>query len=188
MGKKKYIYGRYAAKTDIGKVRLNNEDQSCALTNTRGNILLIVCDGMGGQNKGDLAAALTVKYITQEFNNKDRFGGKLFTKRWVAKVIRGANAEVFRQASSNEKYQGMGTTITLVLIVNDYGLQHESSRRQCRAAKQRRNALWHTRLQNNHPPSLIATVTTRKNIGHRTQRNPNGAQHNAECGKNDQKH
>ena len=26
----------------------------------------IVCDGMGGQNKGDLAASLTVKYISQE--------------------------------------------------------------------------------------------------------------------------
>ena len=120
MAKKKYIYGRYFAKTDIGKVRLNNEDQSCALTNTRGNILLVVCDGMGGQNKGDLAAALAIKYITQEFNNKPRFGGKFFTKQWVAKTIRGANAEVFRQASSNEKYQGMGTTITLVLIVGDY--------------------------------------------------------------------
>ena len=120
MAKKRYIYGRYAVKTDIGKVRLNNEDQAIALTNARGNILLIVCDGMGGQNKGDLAASLACKYIAQEFNNKPRFGGKYFTKNWVAKTIRGANAEVFRLSSTNDQYQGMGTTITLVLIVGDY--------------------------------------------------------------------
>ncbi len=120
MANKRYIYGRYALKTDIGKIRLNNEDRACALTNSRGNILLIVCDGMGGQNKGDLASSLAVDYISQAFKEKERFGGKLFTKRWVSKVIRQANSEIFRLSSGNEQYQGMGTTITLVLIVGDY--------------------------------------------------------------------
>ena len=120
MANKKYLYGRYSFKTDIGKVRLNNEDRACALTNTRGNILLIVCDGMGGQNKGDLASTLAINYISQAFKDKPRFSGKILTKRWVAQVIRKANAEIFRQASSNQQYQGMGTTITLVLIVGDF--------------------------------------------------------------------
>ena len=120
MANKKYIYGRYSLKTDIGKVRLNNEDRACALTNSRGNILLVVCDGMGGQNKGDLASTLAVNYISQAFKDKARFGNKFFTKRWVAQVIRKANSEIFRQASSNQQYQGMGTTITLVLIVGYY--------------------------------------------------------------------
>ena len=120
MGNKKYLYGRYAVKTDIGKVRLNNEDTATALTNARGNILLIVCDGMGGQNKGDLASSLAINYISQAFKDKPRFNGKFFAKNWVAKVIRAANAEVFKYASSGNQYQGMGTTITLVLIVNDF--------------------------------------------------------------------
>ena len=120
MSNKKYIYGRYAVKTDVGRVRVNNEDRAAALTNARGNILLIVCDGMGGQNKGDLASQIAVEVITQAFQEKDKFRGKFFTKRWVANVIRQANSEIFRQASHNQKYQGMGTTITMVLIVNDY--------------------------------------------------------------------
>lgn len=118
--KKKYLYGRYAFRTDIGKVRLTNEDRAIALTNTRGNILLVVCDGMGGQNKGDLASTLAVETITQAFQEKDRFPNKFFAKTWVSKVIRKANSDIFRQASGNLMYQGMGTTITLVLIVNDY--------------------------------------------------------------------
>lgn len=120
MANKKYIFGRYASKTDIGKVRMNNEDRTAALTNSRGNILLIVCDGMGGANKGDLASSIAVEVISQAFQEKDRFGSKFFAKSWVANVIRQANSEIFRQASHNQKYQGMGTTITLVLIVNDY--------------------------------------------------------------------
>lgn len=120
MANKNYLYGRYSLKTDIGKVRLNNEDRACALTNSRGNILLVVCDGMGGQNKGDLASTLAINVISQAFKDKPRFGSKFFAKRWVAQVVRKANTEIFRQASSNQQYQGMGTTITLVLIVGYY--------------------------------------------------------------------
>ncbi len=120
MANKKYLYGRYAQKVDTGKVRLNNEDRACALTNTRGNILLIVCDGMGGQNKGELAASLAISTISQEFQEKDRFLNKFFAKRWVNQVIKKANTEIFRVASSKQENQGMGTTITMVLIINDY--------------------------------------------------------------------
>ena len=120
MTPKKYLYGRYATKTDIGKVRMNNEDRVTALTNRRGNILLVVCDGMGGANKGDLASTTAVEVITQAFQEKDKFINKFFAKSWVSNVIRKANSEIFSQASHNQKYQGMGTTITLVLIVNDY--------------------------------------------------------------------
>ena len=118
--KKKYLFGRYALKTDIGRIRMTNEDRACAITNTRGNILLMVCDGMGGQNKGELASSIAINLISQAFQEKDRFSGKFFAKRWVSNVIRSANAEIFRQASKNPNYQGMGTTLTLVLIVGDY--------------------------------------------------------------------
>ena len=120
MANKNYLYGRYAFKTDVGKIRLQNEDQACALTNARGNILLVVCDGMGGSNKGDLASSATVNYISDCFKAKDRFLNSFFARRWVMKVVKEANTRIFRTASGNEKYQGMGTTLTLVLIVNDY--------------------------------------------------------------------
>ena len=42
MKQKMYISGTYAFGTDIGKVRLTNEDRAAALTNTKGNILLII--------------------------------------------------------------------------------------------------------------------------------------------------
>ena len=120
MANKNYLYGRYAFRTDLGKVRLNNEDQALALTNAKGNILLVVCDGMGGMNKGDLASASAIDYIGEAFKAKDSFLNRFFAKAWVQKTIKEANSKIFKLASSNIKYQGMGTTLTLVLIVSDY--------------------------------------------------------------------
>lgn len=65
--KKSYLSGRFAYKTDIGRVRMTNEDQALALTDVKGNVLLLVADGMGGQNKGDYASSLTIQIISEAF-------------------------------------------------------------------------------------------------------------------------
>lgn len=116
---KKYLTGRFSYKTDIGKVRLSNEDQAIALTNASGNILLVVCDGMGGQNKGDLASSLAVHTIVTSFKSRKGFINTHFAKLWVSKAIREANKSIYEQSQSNENYQGMGTTVTLLLIMKD---------------------------------------------------------------------
>ena len=116
---KKYLTGRFSYKTDIGKVRLSNEDQATALTNASGNVLLIVCDGMGGQNKGDLASSLALHTVVSSFKSRKGFANPYFARLWVGKAIREANKSIFEQSQSNENYNGMGTTITLLLIIKD---------------------------------------------------------------------
>ncbi|MBO4540623.1 MAG: hypothetical protein J5736_01420, partial [Bacilli bacterium] len=63
---KKYD-GTFSAMTDPGRVRINNEDQATVLLNADGDVLLIVCDGMGGQNKGDYASKMAIDSITESF-------------------------------------------------------------------------------------------------------------------------
>ena len=116
---KKYLTGRFSFKTDIGKVRLSNEDQACALINASGNVLLIVCDGMGGQNKGDLASSLAINTVITSFKSRKGFMNRYFAKFWVGNVIREANRCVYEQSKSNPTYEGMGTTLTLLLIIKD---------------------------------------------------------------------
>ena len=116
---KKYLTGRFSFKTDIGKVRLSNEDQACALINASGNVLLIVCDGMGGQSKGDLASSLAINTVISSFKNRKGFLNRYFAKFWVGNVIREANKCVYEQSRSNPSYEGMGTTLTLLLIIKD---------------------------------------------------------------------
>ena len=116
---KKYLTGRFSFKTDIGKVRLSNEDQACALINASGNVLLIVCDGMGGQSKGDLASSLAINTVISSFKSRKGFMNRYFAKFWVGNVIREANKCVYEESKSNPSYEGMGTTLTLLLIIKD---------------------------------------------------------------------
>lgn len=115
-----YLSGRFAYKTDIGKVRITNEDQALAMINSRGNILLLVCDGMGGQNKGDFASKLATDIIAEAFTKKARFPMKYDAIHWCMKAIKKANRKIYDAASKNKDYEGMGTTLTMVLIVKDY--------------------------------------------------------------------
>ncbi len=119
---KKYLTGRFAYRTDIGKVRVNNEDQAIALTNASGNVLLLVCDGMGGQNKGDLASSLAVNTIVGSFKERKGFLNTYFAKLWVGAAIREANRCIYEQAQSNPNYRGMVTTVTLLLIIKDIAI------------------------------------------------------------------
>lgn len=119
---KKYLTGRFAYRTDIGKVRLSNEDQAIALTNASGNVLLVVCDGMGGQNKGDLASSLAVHTVITSFKSHRGFANSYFGKMWVSKAIREANKSIYEQSQSNPNYRGMGTTLTLLLIIKDIAI------------------------------------------------------------------
>ena len=134
---KKYLTGRFYYRTDVGKVRLNNEDQAMALTNASGNVLLLVCDGMGGQNKGDLASSLAVSTIVSSFKNRKGFLNSYFAKLWVGRVIREANKSIYDQSQSNPNYQGMGTTITLLLIIKDVAILGHVGDSRCYFLKSR---------------------------------------------------
>ena len=87
MGNKTYVYGNFASKTDIGKVRMTNEDRAGVYTNAKGNILLIVCDGMGGQKKGEYAAQIAVDVISESFLKKQSFINRLTAKNWLYNIV-----------------------------------------------------------------------------------------------------
>lgn len=108
--------GRFAFHTDVGKVRISNEDQASALVNAYGTVLLIVCDGMGGQNKGDYASALAVSYILDEFKKVNRFISSLHVYYWLNQTCRNANSQIYSESIRSPTYQGMGTTLTVAII------------------------------------------------------------------------
>lgn len=116
MANNTYVYGNFACKTDIGKVRMTNEDRAGAYTNAKGNILLIVCDGMGGQKKGEYAAQIALDVISESFLRKQKFLNSLSARNWLYSVVREANRKIYEEATKNEQYNNMGTTLSLALI------------------------------------------------------------------------
>ena len=134
----RYLSGRFSYKTDIGRIRLSNEDQATAMINASGNVLLVVCDGMGGQNKGDLASSLAINTITTSFKSRKGFLNRYFAKMWVGKVIREANKSIYEHSQSNKTYHGMGTTITLLLIIKDTAILGHVGDSRCYFLRNRR--------------------------------------------------
>ncbi|MFA5480941.1 MAG: Stp1/IreP family PP2C-type Ser/Thr phosphatase [Bacilli bacterium] len=111
--------GRFAYCIDVGRVRVSNEDQAIVLTNAKGDALLIVCDGMGGHNKGDYASKTAITLMSQAFKSKSGFGNVFLAKQWLAHQIRVTNKEIYDAAFNNEAYKDMGTTLVAALIFND---------------------------------------------------------------------
>ena len=115
-----YLTGKYYCLTDKGQVREVNEDYASAVINPFGNVLLAVADGMGGANKGEYASSTLVKHIVSSFLNlEDEFKNEKAMSRWVYKVSKEANSMILEKANSDKEFKGMGTTLSLVLLVKD---------------------------------------------------------------------
>ena len=100
--------GQFISRVDIGKVRLVNEDRAISIVNPNGDVLLAVCDGLGGHNKGDYASQLAINILCDEFRNKTKFYGSISIRFFLSRVLKAMNREVFSTAEKNAIYQDMG--------------------------------------------------------------------------------
>lgn len=110
-------------KTDVGRVRTNNED-NFIIDEEIG--LFIVADGMGGHNAGEVASKMAVEAIRDNMRRFIMQGqkgiiGKIDPKlgertNQLASVIRLSNQLIYECANNQLKNKGMGTTIDCVLL------------------------------------------------------------------------
>lgn len=107
--------GAFGSLTDVGKVRISNEDQAFAASNNLGEVMLLVCDGMGGQNKGDCASKLACDFIHDSFQKKRKIPGFLLPF-YVSNLLKKANSLIYSESQRSSRYEGMGTTCCLTLI------------------------------------------------------------------------
>ena len=112
----KAIKGAFISRTDIGKVRVVNEDRAISLVNAQGDVLLCVCDGLGGHNKGDYASQLAVNVLSDEFRKIAKFYGGFSIRLFLNRTLKTINHEIFSTAEKNKIYQDMGSTIVLALL------------------------------------------------------------------------
>jgi PPM family protein phosphatase len=107
---------RYAARSDRGLVRANNEDSVYA-----GARLLALADGMGGHAAGEVASQLVIAALAHL--DDDEPGGDLLAKLDVA--VRAGNSAIAAQVEMEPELEGMGTTLTAILFAgNRIGLVH----------------------------------------------------------------
>ncbi|MEW6555412.1 MAG: Stp1/IreP family PP2C-type Ser/Thr phosphatase [Actinomycetota bacterium] len=106
---------RYAALSDTGRVRENNEDSYHA-----DGRIFIVADGMGGHRAGEVASAAAIKEFLG-FEAQHRGEEPLGRLRGG---MRAANDALYRMADEDRDLEGMGTTFTVVLVEGGLFLGH----------------------------------------------------------------
>ncbi|WP_068272368.1 PP2C family protein-serine/threonine phosphatase [Aldersonia kunmingensis] len=107
---------RYAARSDRGLVRANNEDSVYA-----GARLLALADGMGGHAAGEVASQLMIAALAHLDDDEpgDDLLGKLETS------VYDGNAAIAEHVEAEPELDGMGTTLTAILFAGrKLGLVH----------------------------------------------------------------
>lgn len=107
---------RYSAITDIGLHRENNQGSYLTIINDNGDFLGLVCDGIGGANAGDVASGEAVNYFEKEFKKAPSFSSLDEASEYLNKHLNIANKKILELANKYPNFNGMGTTVTGVLI------------------------------------------------------------------------
>ena len=102
--------------SDIGLVRSKNQDSYITVFNENHDLLVIVCDGIGGNKAGEVASYEIVKYFAGVFANSKGFKDDEDAITYLKYHARMASNHVYHLSTMNEDYEGMGTTITGILI------------------------------------------------------------------------
>jgi len=110
--------------TDCGKVRKHNQDVfQISTSETNDTVVLVVCDGMGGANAGNIASELAADAF---MNHMDSHIDEIIVEdnlTYIAKLMTDAvhiaNDIVFQKSISDEDLTGMGTTLTAAVSTKD---------------------------------------------------------------------
>ena len=111
-----------AGRTDTGRVRGHNED-AVGWDDRLG--LLVLADGMGGLQAGEVASTMAVEVVKRRVADVvrdlppgqfDEPSGYALASLAVGRAVLEANETIFRVASSQPQCAGMGTTLVVVLL------------------------------------------------------------------------
>jgi serine/threonine protein phosphatase PrpC len=128
------IVARAAGRTDVGRVRKQNEDAFVIADLSTGNqvidltggrfsigdrgVLLAVSDGMGGAAAGEIASALVVESLQQHMDRECRVEELLPA---LECAVEHANRDVWHASQSVGRH-GMGATLVAVLLHKTFAL------------------------------------------------------------------
>ena len=106
--------------TDTGIVRNHNEDSVIIIKNSDDSILMAVADGMGGHKAGEVASSLAISYLSNRFMESFFKMNKAGAVEWIKTCVNEINGQIFKYTEENPESKGMGTTLVMAIITEEY--------------------------------------------------------------------
>jgi protein phosphatase len=104
----------FFSATDPGRVRHNNEDSVAVDFDAS---LVVLADGMGGYNAGEVASNIATSFIRTELGRwlteASAHASDADVRRAMDICVDNANRAIFNASLSNPQYHGMGTTLVV---------------------------------------------------------------------------
>ncbi len=113
------------AKTDKGNIRVINQDYIKFEKKDEHEAMVVLCDGMGGHNAGEIASQVTCEDIIEHYKNHGEFYNDDEIQVWMKNLIIHAHEKVKAMSLQSSEYEGMGTTVVMAYIKdNDVYISH----------------------------------------------------------------
>ncbi|MDD2469373.1 MAG: Stp1/IreP family PP2C-type Ser/Thr phosphatase [Bacilli bacterium] len=106
--------------TDAGKIREHNEDNVIIVKNKNNEYLMAVADGMGGHRAGEIASSMAIDYLSDSFLAMETIGDKANAVKWLREGVDNINKKIFAYTDEFVDSKGMGTTLVIAIITNEY--------------------------------------------------------------------
>ncbi len=116
----RYVWGTC---TDVGRVRSNNEDSVLAMeilssfeSRLASNVLCAIADGVGGNQKGEVASKLAVQILAAKVSTSMIGRAETKLSEILRTAVEEANEAVIKYGMEHSESEGMATTIVAALI------------------------------------------------------------------------
>lgn len=106
---------RIIMKTDIGMKRTNNEDVIQTVFNHQKQPLMILCDGVGGQQFGEVAASMCATYLANQWQKTSLMTADQI-QEWFDRHITVINSEIYEKGQIFSDLKGMSTTLVCASV------------------------------------------------------------------------
>lgn len=106
------------SKTDIGLKRDSNQDTVYVNKLNEQVGFAIVCDGMGGQNGGNVASEMACRIIKNRLEDELLAAADNEIKALIIGSLSEANIEIYKASNLQPGYKGMGTTVVMAVVLN----------------------------------------------------------------------
>lgn len=113
----------YWGLTDSGIVRKQNQDYYLIHRFDETTLAAVVCDGMGGAKSGNIASKLAAETFMSELKRAVHPGMDAEKAEAVLlTAVNLANIAVFENSQLSPDYEGMGTTLVAILVLDGTGV------------------------------------------------------------------